>query len=115
MDVALSHAPGPLAARVWARADGMRALDRIGRFVWPAFAGVIVVSAVKRTVQGITIRARPRLSPALRPAIGPPAGAVGRDADPEDLQHWIVQLQRGRGVNGELVRVHATHVGKIPV
>ena len=55
-----------------------RALDRIGRLVWPAFAGVIVVSAVKRTVQGITVRARPRLSPTLRPALGPPAGAVGR-------------------------------------
>jgi SAM-dependent methyltransferase len=54
-----------------------RALDRIGRFVWPAFAGVIVVSAVKRTVQGVTVRVR-RLSPALRPALGPPAGAVGR-------------------------------------
>jgi SAM-dependent methyltransferase len=57
-----------------------RALDKIGRLVWPAFAGVIVVSAVKRTVQGITVRARPRLSPALRPALGPPAGAVGRSA-----------------------------------
>jgi SAM-dependent methyltransferase len=55
-----------------------RGLERIGRFVWPAFAGVIVVSAVKRTVQVIGVRARPRLSPALRPALGPPAGAVGR-------------------------------------
>ncbi len=55
-----------------------RALDRVGRFVWPAFAGVIVVSAVKRTVQGIKVRAKPRLSPALRPALGPPAGAIGR-------------------------------------
>jgi SAM-dependent methyltransferase len=58
-----------------------RAFDRIGRLVWPAFAGVIVVAAVKRTVQGITVRARPRLSPALRPALGPPAGAVGRNAN----------------------------------
>ena len=56
-----------------------RWLDRIGRLVWPAFAGVIVVSAVKRTVQGIKVRAKPRLSPALRPALGPPAGAIGRD------------------------------------
>ena len=55
-----------------------RAFDRIGRLVWPAFAGVIVVSAVKRTVQVIGVRARPRLSPALRPALGPPAGAIGR-------------------------------------
>ncbi len=54
-----------------------RALDKIGRIVWPAFAGVIVVAAVKRTVQGVTVRAKPRLAPALRPALGPPAGAVG--------------------------------------
>jgi hypothetical protein len=43
------------------------------------------------------------------------AVAVGPDADPEDLQHWIGQLAAGRGVNGELVRVHAAQVGKIPV
>lgn len=55
-----------------------RVFDRIGRVVWPAFAGVIAVAAVKRTVQGVTVRARPRLAPALRPALGPPAGAVGR-------------------------------------
>jgi SAM-dependent methyltransferase len=55
-----------------------RWLDKVGRIVWPAFAGVIVVAAVKRTVQGVTVRARPRLAPALRPALGPPAGAVGR-------------------------------------
>jgi SAM-dependent methyltransferase len=53
-------------------------LDRIGRVVWTAFAGVIVVAAVKRTVQGVTVRVRPRLVPALRPALGPPAGAIGR-------------------------------------
>jgi hypothetical protein len=43
------------------------------------------------------------------------AVAVGADTDPEDLQHWIAQLSEGRGVAGELVRVHAAHVGKIPV
>jgi hypothetical protein len=43
------------------------------------------------------------------------AVAVGSDADPEDLQHWIAQLESGRGVAGELVRVHAAHVGKIQV
>ena len=43
------------------------------------------------------------------------AVAVGADADPEDLQHWIAQLEAGRGVTGELVRVHAAHVGKIQV
>ena len=55
-----------------------RVIDRIGRVVWPAFAGVIVVAAVKRSVQGIPVRARPRLAPALRPVLGRPAGAIGR-------------------------------------
>jgi SAM-dependent methyltransferase len=54
-----------------------RWLDRIGRVVWPAFAGVFVVSAVKRTVQGLTVRVRPKLAPALRPAFRP-VGAAGR-------------------------------------
>jgi SAM-dependent methyltransferase len=56
-----------------------RALDRIGAVIWPAFAGVIVVSAVKRNVQVIGARAKLRLAPALRPAFGRPAGAIGRD------------------------------------
>ena len=43
------------------------------------------------------------------------AVAVGPDANPEDLQHWIAALEAGRGVAGELVRVHAAHVGKIQV
>lgn len=55
-----------------------RALDRIGRVVWPAFAGVIVVSAVKRTVQGVRLRAAPRFAPAFRPALRPSIGVIGR-------------------------------------
>ena len=43
------------------------------------------------------------------------AVAVGPDADPEDLQHWITQLEQGRGLQGELIHVHAKHVGKIQV
>ena len=42
------------------------------------------------------------------------AVAVGDDADPEDLQHWLDTLCGGRGVTGELVHVHAAHVGKLP-
>jgi hypothetical protein len=38
--------------------------------------------------------------------------AVGAETDPEDLQHWIDQLEQGRGVNGELIHVQAKHVGK---
>jgi SAM-dependent methyltransferase len=55
-----------------------RWLDEIGRYVWPAFAGVIVVSAVKRTVQGARVRVLPRLAPALRPAFRPTVGVAGR-------------------------------------
>jgi SAM-dependent methyltransferase len=69
------HMP-PASSRPFLGAAG--ALDRIGRVAWAAFAGVIVVSAVKRTVQGARVRLKPRLAPALRPALGPPAGAVGR-------------------------------------
>ena len=43
------------------------------------------------------------------------ASRSARRPTPEDLQHWIAQLEQGRGVNGELVRVHAKHVGKIQV
>jgi hypothetical protein len=54
-------------------------LESIGRVVWPAFAGVIVVSAVRRTVQGARLRPAARLTPALRPALRPSAGAMGRE------------------------------------
>jgi hypothetical protein len=43
------------------------------------------------------------------------AVAVGEDAHPEDLQHWITELEQGRGLQGELIHVHAKHVGKIQV
>ena len=42
------------------------------------------------------------------------AVAVGADADPEDLQHWIAQLEAGRGVAGELVRVARGARGQDP-
>jgi hypothetical protein len=42
------------------------------------------------------------------------AVAVGEDADATDLQHWLDQLCSGRGVAGELIHVHAEHVGKLP-
>ena len=50
-------------------------------------------------------------------AEGHPANAlaVGAEAAAEDLQHWIGLLCEGRGVAGELVHVHAQHVGKIQV
>jgi hypothetical protein len=42
------------------------------------------------------------------------AVAVGDDADAADVQHWIGALSEARGVAGELVHVHAAHVGKLP-
>jgi SAM-dependent methyltransferase len=69
------HMP-PAGAQLFLGAASM--LDRIGRVVWPAFAGVIVVSAAKRNVQGIGVRVRPRLAPSLRPAFRPSIGVVGR-------------------------------------
>ena len=64
-------------ARSRAMLGAARWLDRIGRVVWPAFAGVFVVSAAKRTVQGLTVRVRPKLAPALRPAFSN-VGVAGR-------------------------------------
>lgn len=43
------------------------------------------------------------------------AVAVGAEADPAHVAHWIAQLEAGRGVRGELVRVDAAHVGKVQV
>ena len=72
------HMP-PFTARLFPTTARM--LDRLGRVVWPAFAGVIVVSAAKRNVQGVTMRVKrfaPALRPSLRPALRPSAGVIGR-------------------------------------
>jgi SAM-dependent methyltransferase len=69
------HMP-PIARRPLIGAAG--ALDRIGRVVWPAFAGVIVASAVKRNVHGVPARARLRLAPSFQPAFRPTVGIAGR-------------------------------------
>jgi SAM-dependent methyltransferase len=47
--------------------------ERIGRVLWPAFAGVLIVEATKQLYQGIPARERKRqLKPAFRPALIPP-------------------------------------------
>lgn len=49
--------------------------ERIGRALWPAFAGVLIVEATKQQYQGIPAAQRvraARLRPALRPALVPP-------------------------------------------
>lgn len=54
--------------------------ERVGSVLWPPFAGVIIVEAVKQLYQGLPARPRGRLSPAFRPVLVPPtaAGQVGR-------------------------------------
>jgi len=48
--------------------------ERVGRVLWPAFAGVIIVEATKQLYQGIPARetVRGRLKPAFRPVLIPP-------------------------------------------
>lgn len=47
--------------------------ERIGRVLWPAFAGVLIVEATKQLYQGIPAREPSRrLKPAFRPALIPP-------------------------------------------
>jgi SAM-dependent methyltransferase len=49
------------------------AWERIGRVLWPAFAGVLIVEATKQLYQGVPARSpATRLKPALRPALIPP-------------------------------------------
>lgn len=62
----------PFRHRPWLR-TGV-AWERIGRVLWPAFAGVVIVEATKQLYQGVTTRERAtgRLKPAFRPALIPP-------------------------------------------
>ena len=46
--------------------------ERVGRTLWPAFAGVIIVEATKQLYQAIPARESRRFKPALRPALIPP-------------------------------------------
>ena len=39
--------------------------------------------------------------------------AVGADAEPEDLQHWIALLSEGRGVRRRADPRRRQHVGKV--
>lgn len=61
----------PFRHRPWLR-TGL-AWERVGRFLWPAFAGVLIVEATKQLYQGVPARSRGmRLKPALQPALIPP-------------------------------------------
>jgi SAM-dependent methyltransferase len=61
----------PFAHRPWLRSGAN--WERIGRTLWPAFAGVIIVEATKQLYQGIPARkTRRSLKPALTPALIPP-------------------------------------------
>jgi SAM-dependent methyltransferase len=50
--------------------------ERVGRALWPAFSGVIIVEATKQLYQGVPARARARVKVnyALRPALARPGG-----------------------------------------
>jgi SAM-dependent methyltransferase len=61
--------PPPLVLRSMPTIAG--ALDKAGHAVWPAFSGVVVVTAAKRAVLGARIRAKRRFVPAFRPAMQP--------------------------------------------
>jgi SAM-dependent methyltransferase len=55
------------------------AWERVGRTLWPAFAGVLIVEATKQLYQGIPAREKSRrLKPALNPALIPPGGVSAR-------------------------------------
>jgi SAM-dependent methyltransferase len=64
----------PLRRRPWLQTGTN--WERIGRTLWPAFAGVIIVEATKQLYQGIPARARSRLRPAFRPALVPPPASA---------------------------------------
>jgi SAM-dependent methyltransferase len=65
----------PFRHRPWLR-TGL-AWERVGRFLWPAFAGVVIVEATKQLYQGVPARSRAtRLRPALRPALIPPVATA---------------------------------------
>ncbi len=71
------HVP-PAIMRSTPRAAGV--LEKIGTTGWPAFSGVTCVVARKRTIEGARARARRVLAPALRPALQPGNGAMGRSS-----------------------------------
>lgn len=61
----------PFRRRPWLRTG--RTWERVGRTLWPAFAGVIIVEATKQLYQGIPAREPSRqLKPGFRPALIPP-------------------------------------------
>lgn len=58
----------PISRRPWLRTGTN--WERIGRYLWPAFAGVIIVEATKQLYQGIPARGG-RLKASIRPALIP--------------------------------------------
>jgi SAM-dependent methyltransferase len=67
----------PIPHRPWL-STGV-AWERVGRTLWPGFAGVIIVEATKQFYQGIPARQRRRqrrLVPTLEPALVPPQQAM---------------------------------------
>lgn len=69
------HVP-PAIMRSMPRTAGV--LEKFGTTGWPAISGVTCVAARKRTIEGVRVRARRVLAPALRPILQPGNGAMGR-------------------------------------
>lgn len=64
----------PFRHRPWLRTG--TTWERVGRLLWPAFAGVLIVEATKQLYQGVPVQQRrpaaAKLKPAFRPALIPP-------------------------------------------
>lgn len=65
----------PLKSRVFLRSG--RNWDRVGRLLWPAFPGVLIVEATKLVYQGLPARRTSRKM-ALKPALIPAGSGAGQ-------------------------------------
>jgi SAM-dependent methyltransferase len=73
----------PIRRRPWVRTGA--AWERVGRVVWPTFAGVIIVEATKQLYQGIPARRYSRARrPVFRPALVPPGASARGDCRNRD-------------------------------
>jgi SAM-dependent methyltransferase len=66
----------PLRSRLLLRSG--RNWDRVGRILWPAFPGVLIVEATKLVYQGLPARRTSSRRLALKPALIPAGGRAGQ-------------------------------------
>lgn len=65
------------------------AWDRVGARLGSAFAGVLLVEATKQLYQGVTVKARRRLVPSLRPVLVPQRAPVTNARSGLQLSEYI--------------------------